>query len=1491
MARSLADKLQDLESRLEMGDGPEIEYGRALRDAIANMDLRIEVEALKCLGDLRLEKGRMAKNSEEFEKAITLYMTAAFRCTDSDLRLTTQHRVRYLETLLKRTLPAGKFDRNPQARNEGKAEVPHATTSSSSSVLNVARTCLNLVKSGHQSNVHAVEEEYTNTLVKAIENSDALLELEVMKGLGDLYLEEGQNSSSLSLLSKAKGMYKTATTRIEEQEAKEVLCHRVKYAEKVTGVVKRRNDTRMLKTRRDAKEPNKAVVKEARDMITQGDEALQNGDLEVAEWQFASALRLIHCPESTHLPLEAECLHRLGNVYLARGRLTKEGWDFTQATALYNAAIARTKHADLKKNCLHAMIEVEQSFLLNVIGVHAIQEQHPFRVDLRHKNELRQMREIVAKQVEDIDRLYDPYKYDEDDPKVIEVEAARVEAIRELFQKIAKDRKHFLDTIISECIAVMGQPPCKYAFIGLGSQATELVTPYSDLEFAILLEEDGENEESRKYFRNLTHYLHLKIINLGETILPAMGIKSLNDYYCEDDVDDDDKEHGSGCWFYDATTPRGFAFDGAMPWASKTPFGRQRTKTKPALELIQNPSKMASFQKMDIAVSEGYHLSDILQCVCCVSGDKDLFKEYCSKVSAVLESGDTNIGIEMADSEEFTRPKLTANLVNVKKEIYRFSSIAIQNIALRYGVKAGSIWNTIEHLKNKSYVSEENAHHLAVAVSISAELRLRAYIANGGQRENISALTRVDSDSQRKEIADITIEQVFYLPSQKMLYRYYYTALPLRKVLSKVHEEQLDLLRTSVLFQNLPETKGEMNTELCNFTSAMEHFELALARKETMYSSGHRGIGWCLYHLGRTSNRMGNHRQAKMFFERALNMFRQIHGHQAEHLDILNSLAGLGISLAYLGDTRNAITLNEEVLEMANHMQLEGTDHKTAVLLVLNNLSRAWALSGNYRQAINVSDKALRIIRREHGADAQDALTAWLLHNLGTSWSNLGDMKKAIPLLEEALKMRKLVYGRGTAHPDMMSSLHTLGRIWSSLGKHRKAIRFYEQALRMGNIIYGQDNAHPSIAEIDAHLGSSWHELGEFWKAIQFYENALGIQLRAFGGETAHRDIVWSFIRLGETWRALSMYEKSIHFHEQAHDMVKRLHGEETANPDVAASLQSMGIIWNELGDYWRAINFHKQALYMWKRIFGPVTAHSNIAGSLHNLAIALKDLGDYKKAIKFHEHALNMLKQMHGKNEPHPDIASSYRSLGKDWAKLGNHRKAITYHEQALSMFKRVYGDDVPHPDIALSFSNLGKVWFDLGDSLKAVIFLEKAFEMQVCIYGTTTPHIDIVTSLYNLGGIWRRLDIHTNAIDCYERALAMSKDILGHGTAHRTIAVLLKQLGATWNEKGDAGKSVHFLEEAYEMERRIYGRHATHVDIASTLCNTGLAWRKLGDNWKAMVFLQKGLTMMTDIYGHNAVHPDIARTLTILSEVWFDLGDYDKARSLALQVNEMKF
>ena len=157
---------------------------------------------------------------------------------------------------------------------------------------------------------------------------------------------------------------------------------------------------------------------------------------------------------------------------------------------------------------------------------------------------------------------------------------------------------NLVSILVEECEVILGKPPCKYAIIALGSVARMEATPYSDLEFAILYEDETIGNKIN-YFRILSHFLHLKVINLGETILPAMAIKELNDFQSPDPDD---------CWFYDSFTPRGISFDGAMPWASKTALGRMATKYKPALELIRTPEHMAELQDEETAVQEGYHL-------------------------------------------------------------------------------------------------------------------------------------------------------------------------------------------------------------------------------------------------------------------------------------------------------------------------------------------------------------------------------------------------------------------------------------------------------------------------------------------------------------------------------------------------------------------------------------------------------------------------------------------------------------------------------------------------------------------------------------------------------------------------------------------------------------------------------------------------------------------------------------------------------------------
>ena len=172
----------------------------------------------------------------------------------------------------------------------------------------------------------------------------------------------------------------------------------------------------------------------------------------------------------------------------------------------------------------------------------------------------------------------------------------------DVFRNIQDMYIRLVSMLAKECESRLGKPPCDYAIIALGSVARMEATPFSDLEFAILYSDPAIGDKIY-YFRVLTYFLHMKVINLGETILPAMGIEQLNDFQSSD---------LNGDWFYDSVTPRGISFDGAMPWASKTPLGRMATKNKHALELVRTPKEMAELQDEEIDVKEGYHLGKVI---------------------------------------------------------------------------------------------------------------------------------------------------------------------------------------------------------------------------------------------------------------------------------------------------------------------------------------------------------------------------------------------------------------------------------------------------------------------------------------------------------------------------------------------------------------------------------------------------------------------------------------------------------------------------------------------------------------------------------------------------------------------------------------------------------------------------------------------------------------------------------------------------------------
>ncbi|XP_078659977.1 uncharacterized protein LOC144904720 [Branchiostoma floridae x Branchiostoma belcheri] len=1188
-----------------------------------------------------------------------------------------------------------------------------------------------------------------------------------------------------------------------------------------------------------------------KDHMKEGESSLEKEDLDSAEKHFAAALKTVHMPDPTaqQYQREVEPLCKLGDVYSKRGQQTGDGGDFVKAAALYHAAIARSEDQVLNSNIDRAVTEVEKSFLKYVLNIHC--DKSLVNTD-RHKKQLKKMRDQIKLEMETIDQQLDPYALDESDPRVKEIEAKRAQAVRQLFDKIAQERKEFIILLVEECIGLMGPPPCRYALIGLGSQATGLVTPYSDLEFAILVEE--EREECLVYFCNLTHYLHLKVVNLGETILPALGIKSLNDFYSENSLDN---------WYYDSVTPRGFAFDGSMPKASKTPLGRQGTS-----QLICTPNNMALKLQTDatLYLKEGYHLAIILRNPCMIAGDQGLIDTYMAITRKIMQADGGRMSQQLAQEiqrENSGKETITARLIDVKKKLYRFPAIAVDCLALSSHIKPTTVWKMIEEMENKQVVSPNNAHHLTVLTSISAELRLRTYIANGGQKENLSALATMETilDQQTNEL-----KPVFHLPNERQLFRYYHTAVPLKSVLSKWSEKNPGLQNFRDLYDNSPGVQGQMYSELCKYRQALTHFHEAL--KATDGTDTEEMI-LLLCDIGHANLEVGDHYKAISYYEQALTMHGKTNGESTGHLLIASILSKLGIAWSRLGDERKAICYHEQ------------NKAHPDIATSLNNLGASWGDLGDYRTAVSYYEESLQMERDNYGQSTPHPDIARSLANLGTAWQYLGDNRKAIRFYEQALKMSRRIYGETKAHPHIATSLNNLGLSWGALGDYRRAVSYYEEALQMERDIYGQSTPHPAIATSLANLGTAWQYLGDNRKAIRFYEQALKMSRSIYGETKAHPHIATFLNNLGRPWGALGDYRRAVSYYEEALQMRRDIYGQSTPHPDIAISLNSLGSAWHSLGDYRKAIIYHKQALKMSRGIYGETKAHPDIATLLNNLGASWDDLGECRRAVSYYEEALQMEREIYGQSTPHPDIAISLVNLGETWRKLGDDRKAISYHEQALKMFRSIYRETNVHPHIATSLNNLGLSWGDLGDYRRAVSYYEEALQMKRDIYGQSTPHPDIAISLGSLGTAWQDLGDYRKAMIYHEQAFMMFRSIYGETKAHPQIATLLNNLGTSWGDLGEYRRAVSYYEDALQMGREIYGQTTPHPAIAISLANLGSAWHKLGDNRKAISYHEQALKMFRSIYGETKAHPDIATLLNNLGASWDDLGEYRRASS----------
>ena len=329
------------------------------------------------------------------------------------------------------------------------------------------------------------------------------------------------------------------------------------------------------------------------------------------ELNLAAELRSV-CDQNgkeTDTEKSAPIFHQFANLYRTK---SPDKISLIRSAVFFNAVMTRQPH---NKNAMENL----QELCAHVLDLAGAKKRELNCIALKTKNKIDKIRSETEQELRQLEIIPVGLPL----PQLRKLKTKKVKIIRNLQATITSSYLSIMDSISKKCIKLMGKPPCQYAVVGMGSLARKEVTPYSDFEHVIVLEEGvqfkSNYQDVLEYFRWFTVIFQLVIICLGETIIPSVSIPLLNN-----------PNIPGGDWFFDCYTTRGISFDGMMLHACKFPLGRfQPTANKPfTTELIKPVSEMATYLQFDEDIKNGYHLADILTRTCFVSGSKNVYKQF-----------------------------------------------------------------------------------------------------------------------------------------------------------------------------------------------------------------------------------------------------------------------------------------------------------------------------------------------------------------------------------------------------------------------------------------------------------------------------------------------------------------------------------------------------------------------------------------------------------------------------------------------------------------------------------------------------------------------------------------------------------------------------------------------------------------------------------------------------------------------------------------------
>ncbi|MBS4164988.1 hypothetical protein NEOC65_000034 [Neochlamydia sp. AcF65] len=1222
--------------------------------------------------------------------------------------------------------------------------------------------------------------------------------------------------------------------------------------------------------------------------INQGRDVLANARLENAEEAYTQALKI--AVREKDLLQESFCIEKLGDIYLRKE--TPEA--LLQAAGLYNYALHLA--SEERQEIIRDRVFYVQNLLARECKGKSLDSAVMKKQFESNRHTLKKFRAEIEKKVQALP------------------ESPSSQEVRELYGKIAYQIKIFFGQLTIQALHQLDPAPCEYAMIGFGSLAREEMTPYSDLEFGILMKED--NKYNRKYFKHLTTLIHLKVINLGETILPALNIPCLNDIS-----------------FFDGITPRGFAFDGegAEGKGCKTPFGNRQT-----FELIQTPQKMAQYIAQDENGKWWHqkepHLPMELLTFTHLLGNHELTKQYIENIQEKLNTPyqeNLNLRQYLAKVHLVKEDMISFDpgmghlerqgmLFKVKNDLYRFPHLAVDRLSLLKKIVASNTFSRIEQLKEQGILTEGASTKLDEWISIALFMRLKTYSHYQAQKEMMNPLLKPFGFDEPELIQEQFALNEGALEKVKKIYSFF---IPFYQAIQAFLSGDESILTSSTLDDNSPQAQGSIALRLFQHEEAIRWY--LLATKNDPKSSN------LLNALGMAYREQKNLKQAKnyiaeafeidyeQFVETSLNMARDFNNlcliylergklkkaiDRAEKaikisgklsykdLEVATSYNNLGLIYIKQNDLGpesilTSSTLDDDSPQIQGSIALRLFQHEEAIrgyLLatendpensnLLNALGMACYEQKNLKQAKNYIAKALKIDHRQYVETFLNMARDF--NNLCLIYQERGKLKKAIDCAEKAIKIYEEL-----SHKDLKvaTSYNNLGLIYIEQNDSEKALYYFDRAHKIITDRYGKN--HVKAAASYSNLGYVFQKAGSLEKAIEYTRKALKINVQHFGKH--HANVSINYLNLATIYCDYGNLRMAVQYINKAFAIDLKLFGENHAR--MAGVYHVLGLIYADYEEVEEAIKWTEKALDIDFKQFGEyhpaVASRFNILGCLYQQLYVWDKEKQKEKPLEYINHALKINRKLFGEN--HSSAAACYNNLGNLYNQLGNKEEAIKCINRAIEIYCKISGENSSL--VKKSYENLSQVHrFSLRNLEEAAGGSNKARAIGTELFN----HAELTEKYVN------RYQIHLNhgnfkeAAECLKKALAIDPKLFGGD--HSKRATYYTQLSQINSNQGNFDKATEQARKALTINLRLLGE--VRRNVAKDYEKLSQTYLGQGNLEPAAECAKKAYAITLELVGKNYLHE--AEDYNELSQTYLNQGDLKRAaeyvkKALAINLN----